>query len=439
MRAALINPKGALFSRTPSLAVFLEQSVTMGSFRHFWSAPCLGLLSIAAYFPPDWELDYFDENQRPVSFEKDYDLVFISAMTVQAVRAYQLADEFRRRGAKVVMGGIHATLLPEEAMTHADVVIAGEGEPLFPQFLQDYAKGKTRRVYREALPGSYDLKQCISPRYALLKGWNYPIINLYTTRGCPRRCRFCCASNVYGTAYRRKANAQIIEEIREITRLFPDELLLFADDNLFVRRRESKELLREMIPLNVRWIAQTEISIAEDSELLELMAASGCQWIVVGFESVSPDSLKGIEDRSFKKRRLPAYPANIRRIQDEGIGIYGTFIVGLDGDDLSIFQRTADFILQNALYGANITVPTPLPGTALREEMLKEGRIMEKGWDNYTLWDVVASPRSMTVQELEDGLLGLYRTISDPRNAQERLCAILRQRRTYAAKRGGPT
>lgn len=138
MRAALINPKGALFSRTPSLAVFLEQSVTMGSFRHFWSAPCLGLLSIAAYFPPDWELDYFDENQRPVSFEKDYDLVFISAMTVQAVRAYQLADEFRRRGAKVVMGGIHATLLPEEAMTHADVVIAGEGEPLFPQFLQDY-------------------------------------------------------------------------------------------------------------------------------------------------------------------------------------------------------------------------------------------------------------------------------------------------------------
>ncbi len=116
-----------------------------------------------------------------------------------------------------------------------------------------------------------------------------------------------------------------------------------------------------MIPLNVRWIAQTEISIAEDSELLELMAASGCQWIVVGFESVSQDSLKGIEDRSFKKRRLPAYPANIRRIQDEGIGIYGTFIVGLDGDDLSIFQRTADFILQNALYGANITVPHAAP------------------------------------------------------------------------------
>ena len=434
MRAALINPKGTLFSRNPSLADFLEQSVTMGSFRHFWSAPCLGLLSIAAYFPSDWELDYIDENLRPVSPETGYNLVILSAMTVQAVRAYQLADEFRRLGALVVMGGIHATLLPEEALEHVDVVIAGEGEPLFPQFLRDYAKGEIQRVYREPSPGNFDLKQCIPPRYSLLEGWNYPIINLYTTRGCPRRCRFCCASNVYGTAYRRKANGQILEEIREIARLFPDKLLLFADDNLFVRRRESKELLREMIPLGVRWIAQTEISIAEDDELLGLMAASGCQWIVIGFESVSLDSLKGIEDRSFKGRHLPAYPANIRRIQEKGIGIYGTFIVGLDGDDVSIFRRTAEFILQNALYGANITVPTPLPGTALREKMLREGRVLDKGWDNYTLWDVVASPRSMTVRELEEGLFRLYQIISDPQNAQQRLRTILQQRRALYRK-----
>ena len=164
MKAAFINPKGTIFSRDQRLAAFLAESVTMGSFRHFWSAPCLGLLAMAAYCPPEWETAYIDENQRPLDPEEDYELVCISAMTVQAVRAYEIADSYRRKGAMVVMGGIHATVLPEEALKHVDVVIAGEGEALFPLFLQDFAAKKTRRLYREEKPGHFSMRECITPR-----------------------------------------------------------------------------------------------------------------------------------------------------------------------------------------------------------------------------------------------------------------------------------
>lgn len=435
MKAAFINPKGTIFSRDQRLAAFLAESVTMGSFRHFWSAPCLGLLAMAAYCPPEWETAYIDENQRPLDPEEDYELVCISAMTVQAVRAYEIADSYRRKGAMVVMGGIHATVLPEEALKHVDVVIAGEGEALFPLFLQDFAAKKTRRLYREEKPGHFSMKECITPRYELLRDYDYPVINLYTTRGCPRQCRFCCASNVYGLRYRRKDNGQIIREIEHIVQLYPDRLLLFADDNLFVRRRESKELLRLLEPMKIRWIAQTDISIAEDEELLKLMADSGCQWIVIGFESVSENSLEELERGRFKQRYLPEYADCIRRIQAWGIGIYGTFIVGLDGDGPEIFDETAAFIQDNHLYGANITVPTPLPGTKMREDMCAQGRVMDKGWESYTLWDVVASPRSMSTEELEDGLLKLYQKTASPRRAAERLQSILRQRRARRHRR----
>ena len=429
MKVALINPKGTIFSRNERLAGFLERSVTMGSFRHFWSAPCLGLLAIAAYCPPEWEMHYVDENQRPVNLDDEVDLVLISAMTVQASRAYEIADAFRQRNVRVVMGGIHATVLPEEALQHADTVLAGEGEVLFPRFIHDLEHGVPKRLYREDVPGKFDLAQCRTPRYDLLEGYDYPVINLYTTRGCPRQCTFCCASNVFGTRYRRKSNRQILEELSFIDRLYPGRLLLFADDNAFVFRSPSKELLRRMIPLRLRWIAQTDISIAQDSELLGLMAKAGCQWIVIGFESVSRQSLKTIENGSFKQRNVERYRQSIDIIRSYGIGVYGTFIVGLDADTKSVFEDTARFILDNRLYGANITVPTPLPGTSLRSQMLEEGRVFERGWEEYTLWDVVAQPVSMSVDELENGLYTLYQTISEQSRADQRLRRLLREQR----------
>ena len=353
MKVAFINPRGTLFSKNPKLSQFLRDTTTMDSFRHFWSAPCLGLLAIAAYLPEDWEAVYIDENYRAVNFEESFDFVCISAMTVQAERAYALAEVYRRKNLLTVIGGIHATLLPEEAGKHFDVVLAGEGEVVFPAFIQDYLQGKVKKLYKETLPGKFDLRRCIIPRYDLLKGYEYPVINLYTTRGCPRRCSFCCASNVYGTQYRRKSNGQIVHEIEVISNLFPGKLILFADDNLFVLRRQSRQLLKLLAEKHVRWIAQTDISIAEDESLLKLMYQAGCQWVVIGFESVSEKSLKQVESRDFKNRYIHRYSEKIKKIQSEGIRVYGTFIVGLDEDEGRIFDDTADFILENQLYGAN--------------------------------------------------------------------------------------
>ena len=426
MRAALINPQGTIFSKNLRMKEFLEKTSSMSSFRHFWSAPCLGLLSVAAYIPDSWEVCYIDENYKTLDFSEKYDIVFISAMTVQAIRAYEISDIFRSRGILTVIGGIHATILPEEAAKHADSVIAGEGEKLFPLLISDYLKGRMKKIYQDENSGSFRMNDCITPRYELLKDYNYPIINIYTTRGCPRKCSFCCASNVFGTKYRRKPNEMILSEIDYIKTMYPDKLILFADDNLFAYKNSTYGLLNDLCSKNIRWIAQTDISISNDGEILDLMYKSGCQWIVIGFESISEESLKNIEEINFKHKYVSGYSDAIKKIQSHGIKIYGTFIVGLDGDDTSVFERTADFIINNDLYGANVTVPTPLPGTVLRKEMEKNNRILSFDWSDYTLWDVIIKPNKMSVRELEDGLLYTYQRISSSANADDRLRSIHR-------------
>lgn len=421
MKIALINPKGTIFSKNEKMSNFLKNSISMGSFRHFWSAPCLGLLTIAAYIPGDWEISYIDENYTEIDDTTLFDIVCISLMTVQAERAYQIGDSYRAKGILTLMGGIHATLMYEEALEHSDVVLAGEGEVLFPAFIKDFLQGCHKKLYRENIPGSFDLKQCIPPRYDLLKKYDYPVINLYTTRGCPRKCNFCCASNVYGEKYRRKDNQEILREVSIISDLYPGRMLLFADDNMFIMRKESKELLQGIEKYNVRWIAQTDIAIAEDAQLLRQMKKAGCQWIVIGFESISEKSLREVESIGFKQKYLSEYKKKILKIQNAGIKVYGTFIVGLDEDSENIFEETADFIQDCNLYGVNITVPTPLPGTKMRTQLEQEGRIFSNNWGDYTLWDVVVQPRNFSVSKLEEGLFFIYQRLNEQSAADERL------------------
>ena len=425
MRIALINPKGTIFSNNKEMSTFLEKTISMDSFRHFWSAPCLGLLTIAAYFPDNWDVDYIDEVYREIDFNLHYDFICISAMTIQANRAYQIAEKFRKKSVLTVIGGIHCTLLPNAAGKYVDVVLAGEGEVLFPKFLEDYRKGRVKKLYQSTSKDPFDLKNCIMPRYDLIKYYDYPIVNVYTTRGCPRKCNFCCASNVYGVKYRRKSNEQILKEIDEIVKLYPDKLILFADDNFFVLRNETKLFLNELREKNIRWIAQTDITISNDESLLKLMYQSGCQWIVIGLESISEKSLQTIEAINFKQKHLNKYKEDIQKIQSYGINIYGTFIVGLDEDGSDIFEHTAQFILDAKLYGVNITVPTPLPGTKLRQQMEAEKRIISYDWSDYTLWDVVIRPKHMNKSELEIGLLNLYKKISNKHNSDKRLKSLL--------------
>ncbi len=436
MKVALISPKGNMFGRNNRLVSFLENSKYMESFKTLWTGPNLGLLTISALFPNDWECEYIDENRIPINFNNDYDIVLISAMTQQAQRAYEIAKIFRNKGILTVMGGIHATVMSEEASQHVDVVFVGEGEALWSDFIRDFHDGNLQKIYIDANKGRYDLKLSPIPRYDLLKNYQYPLITIQTTRGCPHDCCFCAASKIFGASYRRKSNKQILQEINEISKLYPGTLILFADDNAFVNRRETKKLLKAMMGMNLRWIAQTDISIATDKELLELMVMAGCQWIVIGFESVSENSLHDLDAKNWKLGQINKYKESIKIIQDYGIGVYGTFIVGLDNDEIDIFEATSNFILENMLYGANITVPTPLPGTLLREKLLYEDRILEKDWSYYTLWDIVISPKRMTFEELEDGLIDLYYRINTSISAEKRLIylrQLVKNRRKFEA------
>ena len=420
-KVALISPKGNAFGKNEKLQEFLRNANGMESFRALWTGPNLGLITIAALFPEDWEVDYIDENYKDIDYNKKYDIVCISVMTQQVVNAYHIIDRFKKMNILTLIGGIHATVLPDEAAQHADVVIVGEGENILPQFIIDYENGNVKKIYRDDSEKKFHFKEHVVPRYDLLKEYNYPIITLQTTRGCPHDCSFCCASKVFGSGYRRKNNSVILLELEIIKKMFPDAMVLFADDNFLVHRKECKALLKEIIKLNLRWLAQTDVSIVQDDELLELMVLSGCQWVVIGFESIHLSSLYQLDNKNWKLKQLPGYEKAIEKIQSFGIGVYGTFIVGLDEDDMHIFDETENFIKQNKLYGVNITVPTPLPGTRLRDKMCDENRILVNDWSYYTFWDVTIRPKKMSVRELEEGLLDIYASIFDDSQVYQRL------------------
>jgi len=433
-KVALISPKGSVFGKNSEMVEFLTETQSMESFRALWTSPNLGLITIAALFPPEWQVEYIDENYKAIDYKKRYDIVCVSAMTQQALNTYEITRKFRNTGVLTVIGGIHATIMPEEAIEHTDVVIAGEGEVIWPEFIADYLSGNNKKIYRSNENKIYQFNKGIMPRYELLVGNEYPIITIQTTRGCPHDCTFCCASRVFGSSYRRKSNVDILKELAAIKKMYPASLILFADDNFLVHRKESKELLTAMMNLEIRWLAQTDISIYNDGELLEMMVQSGCQWVVIGFESVHFDSLKQLDKHNWKLSQLDGYDSAIKKIQSFGIGVYGTFIVGLDGDDKDVFDITENFIKRNKLYGVNITVPTPLPGTRMREAMAKDGRILDNDWSHYTFWDVNIIPNKMSVNDLKQGLLKLYKNIFDEQQVNNRLKnikALAKNRRKY--------
>ncbi|MBU1852957.1 MAG: B12-binding domain-containing radical SAM protein [Candidatus Omnitrophica bacterium] len=349
-----------------------------------------------------------DENIESIDFSKDYDLVALSAITQQAMRAYKIADEFKAKGVKVVMGGIHPTMLPKEAKKHCDTVIVGEAEESWPQFIKDFLKNKIQSFYYSSSPAN--LESSPLPRYDLLKPGNYKVIWMQATRGCPYDCEFCVASRVFGTKFRHKSIKQVIREIKLVKTIFKNCFIGFGDDNMFIDKRYALELVEKLIPLKIKWVAQTDISIAEDSKLLALLKKGGCHMLFIGFESLSDKSLMSINKMGFKLKRLHKYETYVKKIHSFGIGIVGAFILGFDSDDVSAFKKTADFIIDNHLY-PQITILTPLPGTRLRARLEQENRLLSFDWDNYTFWDANFMPRQISIDELQKGLLGIYRAV----------------------------
>jgi len=380
----------------------------------------LSLLTIASLTPRNIKVTYLDEAFEEIDFNVKYDLVGISAMTQESIRAYEVAEEFRKRNVYVVMGGIHVSFMPEEALKWVDTVIIGEAEYLWPQFLDDFKKNKMRKIYRNPPGTIIDLRESPIPRYDLLEGkkyfmnpkYFYNFVPVQATRGCPHGCEFCVVSKMFGLKLRKKTIEQVKAEILEIKKYYPNKLLFFADDNLFIDKKYSKKLMKALKDLKVRWWAQTDISVGDDQELLSLAYESGALFFLIGFESVNPDNLKQINKNSWKYTQFASYAQKIRTIQQHGIIVFGAFIFGLDHDDKTVFKNVVDFMDKNNITG-QLTIATPLPGSDMLKRLEKEGRLLEKNipWDKCTFLDVLFKPKKMTVTELEDGFIWAYKQV----------------------------
>lgn len=429
MRLGLISPKGRYLGNYEEFRQFWDSDL-MNRYRMRFSGMSTGLLILAALTPPGYDVEFIDENIETIDFTRAYDLVGISGTTQQATRAYQISDEFRQHGVTTVLGGMHATLLPEEAKTHADAVVTGEAEYIWPGLLQDWEKGCLKPFY--AAERLFDMKVSPLPRYDLLKGKNYQIFWVQATRGCPHDCSFCAASRIYGTKYRSKTVDQVMSEVILLKSLFHNFKLHFADDNLFVLPHLYEPLIERLAPLRLSWFAQTDISIAEKDRVLEKLAAAGCTTLFIGLESLSPDGLLEIDPRKWKLDKLKKYSESVRKIQSYGIGVQGAFIAGLDSDDESVFDRIIDFITENHLYSIQITILTPYPKTRVAEQLRAESRLLDTDWENYTGYDVNFVPRKMSAEALQAGVLKVYRAFYTPEN----MAGIVKNLRNALKNRG---
>lgn len=365
--------------------------------RYRMNMPMLGLLYLKELTPKDINVHYVDEINGLLTEYKKYDIVAISGMTMHANRMYKLADEFRKKGCYVVMGGIHVSFMIDEALEHADTVMVGEGENTWIQFINEFRQGKVKRVYKATcftdlsqLP-IIDRKVLDSPMYKPPYGTLNSII---ATRGCPNRCDFCCVRKMY-SGYRARPIEQVIREVERLD----NNIIVFQDDNLIGNYSYSKRLIYELGNMKKRWGGQASINIADDISMLNVLEKSGCVSLFIGFESINADSLKSVNKAGVNK--IEKYCENIKRIQEKGIKIIGSFIVGLDYDTEASINELYEFIVKNKIDMPIVNCLTPFPGTDLFFKMEKEGRIIDYDWDRYNLTQVVIQPKTMPAEKLQ--------------------------------------
>ncbi|MGH9148462.1 MAG: B12-binding domain-containing radical SAM protein, partial [Vicinamibacterales bacterium] len=420
-----------------TLPGFVERSKTIASL------PSLGLLYLAACTPKGHDLRYFEaeaDGQEPPEVYT-CDLVAISTFSAQVFEAYAIADRLRQAGVRVAMGGLHVSVLPEEAASHADYVVVGEGEHVWPSVVSAAESGSAPRIFRDSEVPPVDVNHLPVPRYDLVGDRPYNRFTVQTSRGCPWRCDFCASSVMLRQRYRKRRVSDVIRDIEAILTLRPRAFIEFADDNTFVDKQWGKQLCRQLAPYGVKWFTETDISVADDEELLDLMRESGCRQVLIGLESPASGPLEGVEIRSnFKARTVAGYVEAVRRIQAHGVTVNGCFILGLDGHTPEIFREVLEFACEIPLYDVQITVLTAFPGTPLYNRFLQDRRILEPGrWDLCTLFDVNHQPRGMSPQDLQEGMRWLTKHLYDDdctRYRRDAFFAGLRRSRGMRALEG---
>lgn len=382
-----------------TLPGFVERSKTIASL------PSLGLLTLAGMIPARHATEYLEvpDLRARTGPLPEFDLVAISSYSAQIDEAYELARRYREAGALVVLGGPHVTALPDEAGLHADAVAVGEGEAVWPEILEDAERGRLRPRYGDR-DSAFDLADSPVPAYEMLDVSKYNRLTVQTSRGCPHRCEFCAGSVLLTSRYKQKPIANVLREIDRILSVWKRPFLEFADDNSFVDRAYWKELLARLEGRGLRWFAETDVSVAEDPDLLDRMRDTGCAQVLIGFESPVGEALAGIETRSdWKRRMFPRYREAVRAIQSRGITVNGCFVIGLDGHGPEIADQVLAFVRETELYEVQVTILTPFPGTPLHARLEAEGRLLEPGdWRRCTLFDVNFRPAGMSAETLRD-------------------------------------
>ena len=359
------------------------------------SVPILAALTPEDSFEFEFVNEYWGEQ---VDYDCEADLVAMSFLTPSTPRAYEVADKFRDRGKPVVMGGVHASLCVEEAAPHADAVIVGEAEETFPQFLQDFLDGTMKSRYDPSRPVPPDLIP-IPDRGVAKRPWKLSNISMMATRGCPFGCDFCSVSRYFGKRIRCRPVDSVIEELDTALALEEQKtrLVVFKDDNLLIDRHYASDLLERLIPLNIRWAAQSNIKALDDPELIRLMVKSGGILATVGLESVKPDHVAQYRKSYEDPKRVKEV---IDRLHSHNIFVWGSYMFGYDDDTPASIEATYEQAKYLELDLVTFNVLTPFPGTALHQRFASEGRLLEKGWEYYDVEHSVFKPRLMTQEEL---------------------------------------
>lgn len=403
MKVALISPKGPLYRSRG------------GIFRKSLRYQPLTLTTLAALAPPELgiEFELIDEGIGDVPDDLQADLVGMTVITGSSTRAYELSAHLRRRGIPVVLGGPHVTLLPQEAMQHADAICTGYAEESWPQLLRDFAQGQMHARYAQA--PDFKLDNLPFARRDLLDGRRFITQAVFeATRSCGHACEFCVAPAAWGRKQFQKPVEHVVQDIRRVGK----RRVIFIDLNLVSDRNYARSLFEALVPLKIRWFGLATSLIGRDPELMELMARSGCSGLLIGFESISRQGLVDI-NKSFNDPRL--YRSLIQDLHHLGISIQGCFVFGNDHDDTSVFEQTADFVNDTGIDLPRFAILTPFPGTPLFNRMSAEGRILTRDWERYDGQHVVFQPRQMSVRELQEGHERAWKAVYSRRAIVRRL------------------
>jgi radical SAM superfamily enzyme YgiQ (UPF0313 family) len=373
-----------------------------------WQMEPLPAAAIAGLTPPDVAVRFYDDRMERIPFDEPADLVAISVETYTARRAYQIASEYRKRRVPVVMGGFHATLVPDEVARYAEAVVVGEAEGLWPAVLDDARHGRLQKFYRQP-HGRRPSLAGLRPARSIFRGKRYlPIGLVEAGRGCHFKCDFCAVQAVFNASQTRRPADEILREIEQVKR--EKKLFFFVDDNITSNLEQAKAFFRALAPLRIRWVSQSSINAAHDEEFLDLLVRSGCMGVLIGFESLDPANLRDM-NKSFNTMR-GGFERALSNLRRHRVRVYGTFIFGYDRDTPESFGRTVRFAREHAMYIAAFNHLTPFPGTPLYGRLKSEGRLLYDAWwldGRYRYNHAPFAPAGMTPAELQRGCLAARR------------------------------